>query len=853
MQPSGRPTTTSSKEPLRPTVPLPIVQILPSYKLNFKQTLFYLGSFLPTVETVPNFYLNDPLVGNSYIVFGFRAQERENLKEITFGSRDSLSFYSPLVHNSFGLIPDREMSRSTVPIGDVNVDSREDLLICDPTNSFCRVYFGQGKDFFQYYTEIRDDQNNFFGWATAKLLDVNRDGCDDIAIASLASNSIYLIWGNRKAFVASVQPNVIIIKNNTLSLTVGIRIIGSRNDENTGLAVSSAGDFNSDGYSDIVFSAMQNAPYQNVIYILYLNSDLVQRDIILDTLIINKDYFKIIAPLFSFAGFSLSNLGDINQDGFDDVIIGSVPYSGKYLIQKSYVIYGKRNSSTTLTLSEITAEDGFVITGGGFTVGGPGDVNGDGIPDIMISSYEHWQEKGNSYIMIYPDRNSVSPPATVTPSSQPTSTPSFSPSSAPTNNLYPSSTPTFEGTTTNQLPPVNEATFPPFLPKTQSPTLAPKTSKPTRTPSKKPSTHSPTVKTNPPSVIPSRNPIANPTRKPSMIPTTVEPSRSPTNHYSTSASIYPSSFPSLSPTESFLTPFHEVVIDKEGNYDLTASGKSNFIISGNGSITISISNWSGKKMYTILPSDNMITITDFNQRYDQINLMHFRYLYSMNDLVYETNPLQLSLAKKQKLILSSLTTNELTEDNFIFHKLNEDIYQSDFHFDLISMISLGICISCVVIFGCVTKLNRVDDNLPWKEGIEEESEIGSSDLDSLLLDSSDDDEDDEDEFHITESEPLGDNETESEDDWNLFSSLKHYFSSENEEEEVQEYDRDTFYEFEELQSNDTQTDTRDIKGNYEREIDYSDDELEDNISFIQQLFTDLMKRPTGKEYESDFA
>jgi hypothetical protein len=173
--------------------------------------------------------------------------------------------------------------------------------------------------------------------------------------------------------------------------SMGINIMGSQNDQNTGLALSSAGDFNNDGFSDILFSAIQISPYQNVIYVLFLRSELMKQNILLDDLTPNKDYLKIIAPLFSFAGFSLSNLGDVNQDGFDDIIIGSIPYSGKYLTQKSYVIYGRKSFSTSqILLTEMMEEEdsGFTITGGGFMVAGPGDVNGDGIPDIMISSYQ---------------------------------------------------------------------------------------------------------------------------------------------------------------------------------------------------------------------------------------------------------------------------------------------------------------------------------------------------------------------------------------------------------------------------------------------------------------------------------
>jgi hypothetical protein len=142
------------------------------------------------------------------------------------------------------------------------------------------------------------------------------------------------------------------------------------------------------------------------------------------------------------------------------------------------------------------------------------------------------------------------------------------------------------------------------------------------------------------------------------------PSRSPTQRYANSC--FPTSSPSTFPTESLTTPFEEITIETEGVYHVL-KGKANYIISGEGSFEIT-SNGGGKKVYTILPSKNIITITDFNQRYDQISLIHFSYLYSITDLVYRTHPLQIFLSREQKLILSSMEASELIEDNFIFQK-----------------------------------------------------------------------------------------------------------------------------------------------------------------------------------------
>jgi hypothetical protein len=114
--------------------------------------MIYLGSFLPTTTgETHNILLGEPLVGSSYIVFGFNTNEKkQKLKELTIGSTDSLALYAPLLNTaSGGLIPDREVSRSSLPIGDFNGDFQEDLLVCDPVNTICASsnhlrYFSNG-------------------------------------------------------------------------------------------------------------------------------------------------------------------------------------------------------------------------------------------------------------------------------------------------------------------------------------------------------------------------------------------------------------------------------------------------------------------------------------------------------------------------------------------------------------------------------------------------------------------------------------------------------------------------------------------------------------------------------------
>jgi hypothetical protein len=773
-----KPTAVPSVRPSFVPTPLPTqtISVLPSGNNHFKESLFFFGAYLPVVENIPNLYLTEEAIGSSYVIFGFR-KESSNIKELIIGTRNSQGLYGRIIHEA-GLVPDQAMSRSVLPIGDFNGDSHEDLVICDPIKSYCFVYLGQGNGFLnlQVAFVIKSPTDDLFGWSIAKLNDLNGDNYSDMAISALSSNIIYIFFGWNR-----ITADIVVDQLNSF---IAIKIVGSQFDQNTGLALSSAGDFNNDSFADVFFSAIQINPYQNVVYVLFLNPEILKQDIAIDKLRANTDYCKITAPLFSFAGFSLSNLGDINQDGFDDIIIGSIPYSGRYLTQKSYVLYG-RNSSSNLLLTEMTEEDGFVITGGGFLVGGPGDVNGDGIPDILISSYEHWQGKGNSYIMVYPSNMTSSP--TYLPTSQPSSVPSSSPTTFPSLKIqFPTNVPSIHEMTNE---PVNEGTFPPFLQATQLPSVAPKTSKPTRIPSIRPSTRCPTVKSDPPSFAPTttRKPTVNPTRLPTTtIPIRKASSKVPTTNKRLITSRFPTSTPSMTPTESLSTLFQEITIDREGDY-YEPRGKTNYLVTGEGNIQIT-GNGGGQKLYVIFPSKNTIIIMDFHKRYDQISLIHFPDLYSINDLVYRTHPLQIFLSKEQKLILPSVDASALMEDNFIFQGSSSNHKKTGHgRLSVSAMIAVAILVSCAGLVGFLMKMNEKEEDEQYllkdtlqdmKHGIDAKNEnVAPTELQnenekefSESSSAQNDDGNNEEDSKIEERER-------SQKDWNLFSSLTSFFSS----------------------------------------------------------------------------
>jgi hypothetical protein len=208
--------------------------------------------------------------------------------------------------------------------------------------------------------------------------DINGDGFADLIVGAEYVGAAYVVFGSATR-PASIDLDTI------AAGTGGFRILGEDADDYAGFSVSSAGDFNDDGFDDLLIGAPGTSSGGDAYVVFGSASPPAAVD--LDAVAFGNGGFKMNLGA---TGHSVSSAGDIDGDGIDDLIIGAPGGGGDD--GAAYVLFGTTTPPTAVDLSDIQPGAGFKITGAnangntGTSVSSAGDVNGDGFDDLIVGA-----------------------------------------------------------------------------------------------------------------------------------------------------------------------------------------------------------------------------------------------------------------------------------------------------------------------------------------------------------------------------------------------------------------------------------------------------------------------------------
>ena len=345
--------------------------------------------------------------GEAYVIYGKLGSTRGTLDLTNLAASDGFIIQGDAASDRAGF--------SVSSAGDVNGDGIDDLIVGaylgdDGGTNAGEAYVIYGKSGSTRGTVDLtglaasdgfiiqgDTAGDYAGTSVSGAGDINGDGIDDLIVGAVGGDDggsnageVYVIYGQSGSTRGRLDLT-------NLATSDGFIIQGDVAADQAGRSVSGAGDINGDGIDDLIVGANggdDGGSSAGEAYVIYGKSGSTRGTVDLTNLAASEGFIIQGDAAGDSAGFSVSSAGDVNGDGIDDLIVGAFGGDdGGNGAGEAYVIYGKLGSTRgTVDLTALAASDGFIIQGdaaadqAGISVSGAGDVNGDGIDDLIVGA-----------------------------------------------------------------------------------------------------------------------------------------------------------------------------------------------------------------------------------------------------------------------------------------------------------------------------------------------------------------------------------------------------------------------------------------------------------------------------------
>jgi hypothetical protein len=343
----------------------------PAWTAEGNQNAALFGASVASAGDVDGDGYDDVIVGSRWYDSG---QTDEGRAFVYLGSAAGLG--ASAAWTADGNLLGLELGWAVAPAGDVNGDGFGDVIVGtypydtgNPVDARAFVFLGSAGGLATSAAWIgQEAQGGLFGFSVASAGDVNGDGYDDVIVGAPASQQAFVYHGS----ATGLSANAAWMEDES----------SGQVDGGFGYSVAAAGDVDGDGFGDVIVGAYRydDGETNEGKAFVYLGSA--------TGLSSSADWTADGDQVWAQFGKSVASAGDVDGDGFGDVIVGAFNHSnGEQWEGRAFLYLG--SAAGLATDASWTAEGEQEHAYFGWSVASAGDVDDDGFGDVIVGAYPY--------------------------------------------------------------------------------------------------------------------------------------------------------------------------------------------------------------------------------------------------------------------------------------------------------------------------------------------------------------------------------------------------------------------------------------------------------------------------------